>query len=63
RSVQEERDVQDREQHEAGAERRAAVDPGGRAQAVGRGRRWWLGVQLGQGRRSVEDEAASAEDA
>jgi hypothetical protein len=52
-AVQEERAGQDREQDETRAERGAAVDPGGRAQAVGWGRRWRLGVQAGQGRRSV----------
>ena len=62
-TVQEQRAGQDREQDEARAERGAAVDPGGRAQAVGWGRRWRLGVQAGQGRRSVGDGAASAEDA
>ena len=62
-TVQEQRAGQDREHHETRAERGAAVDPGGRAQAVGWGRRWRLGVQAGQGRRSVGDGAASAEDA
>jgi hypothetical protein len=62
-TVQEQRAGQDREQDETRAERGAAVDPGGRAQAVGWGRRWRLGVQAGQGRRSVGDGAASAEDA
>jgi hypothetical protein len=63
RPVEEERAGQDRKQHQASAECRAAVHPGGRAQAVGRGRRWRLRVQLGQGGRSVGDGAASAEDA
>ena len=62
-TVQEQRAGQDREQDETRPERGAAVDPGGRAQAVGWGRRWRLGVQAGQGRRSVGDGAASAEDA
>jgi hypothetical protein len=34
-AIQEQRPGQDREHDEAGAERGAAVDPGGRAQAVG----------------------------
>jgi len=62
-AVQEERAGQDGEQHEAGAERRAAIHPGGRAQAAGWGRRWRLRVRVGQGRRSVGDGAALAEDA
>jgi hypothetical protein len=61
--VQEQRAGQDGEHDQAGAERRAAVDPGGRAQAVGWGRRGRHGSQIGQGRRSVGDGAASAEDA
>ena len=62
-AVQEERPGQDGEHDEAGAERGAAVHPGGRAQAVGWGRRGRLRVQAGQGRGSVGDGAASAEDA
>ena len=61
-AVQEQGASQDREQDKAGAERRAAVHPGGRAQAVGWGRRWRR-VQAGQSRGSVGDGAASAEDA
>jgi hypothetical protein len=52
-TVQEQRAGQDRKQDEARAERGAAVDPGGRAQAVGWGRRWRPGVHAGRGRRSV----------
>jgi hypothetical protein len=63
RAVEEQRPGQDGEQDEASAERGAAVSPCGRAQAVGRGRRWRLGVQVGQRGRSVGDGAASAEDA
>ena len=63
-AVQEQRTGQDREHDEAGAECGAAVDPGGRAQAVGWGRRWRrLGRKTGQGRSSVGDGAASPEDA
>ena len=39
-AIQEQRTGQDREHDEAGAECGAAVDSGGRAQAVGWGRRW-----------------------
>ena len=52
-TVQEQRAGQDGEQHDGGAERGAAVHPGGRAQAVRWDRRWRLGMQGGQGRRSV----------
>jgi hypothetical protein len=45
-AVQEQRAGQDREHDEADTERHAAVHPGGRAQAVGRGRRWRLGFKL-----------------
>jgi hypothetical protein len=59
----EQRPGQGREQDEASTEGGATVHPGGRAQAVGSGRRWRLRVQVGHGRRSVGGGAASAEDA